>query len=349
MINADGALSKTIMTYSRFKPLAVLTAVAAISLVGQWSFNERRLKGLRELLDATRPDAAQHATAKTSGTPSPTTLTHGEPVDWRSVESTDYREYIANMKAIGVPWETIKDIIFTDVNRLYAHKARALGPALHQPYWHADSVIAGNQETERRRKLDALEAERRAFLIELVGTESDDDARTRLAWHEPTAPQRDFLSPEKRERVDALSEYDLRRDKLLQHPGGILLKDGEVYGVASKHFDIALFCSGSERPELSGGLHPRFERVKVTALKPYRRNVKCLDVTPGHPPLDFTARLPVRHTPVPCVKSLDPRTLEGLRTTTRRTNAWTISRCALVGIRNGAWGWAVQRSVRTSC
>ena len=28
----------------------------------------------------------------------------------------------------------------------------------------------------------------------------------------------------------------------------------------------------------------------------------------------FTARLPVRHTPVPCVKSLDPRTLEGLRT-----------------------------------
>ena len=129
------------------------------------------------------------------------------------------------MKAIGVPWETIKDIIFTDVNRLYAHKARALGPALHQPYWHTDSVTAGNQETERRRKLDALEAERRAFLTELVGTESDDDARTRLGWHESTAPQLDFLSPEKRERVDALSEYDLRRDKLLQHPGGILLKD----------------------------------------------------------------------------------------------------------------------------
>src|SRR5437868_620849 len=54
----------------------------------------------------------------------------GQPVPvlfhWSLVESRDYRFYIANLRAIGCPEETIRDIIIAEVNRLYWPKLAAL-------------------------------------------------------------------------------------------------------------------------------------------------------------------------------------------------------------------------------
>jgi hypothetical protein len=80
------------------------------------------------------------------------TVTNTVPLDWRSIESEDYREYIARLKAAGCPWETIKDIIIADVNRLYAPKIAALQPPRRaQPnYWERPSRGSG---ARRRRAL----------------------------------------------------------------------------------------------------------------------------------------------------------------------------------------------------
>src|SRR3989442_242628 len=47
-------------------------------------------------------------------------------MNWTNVESADYRAYIANLRSVGCPEETIRDIIIADVNKLYASKWRAL-------------------------------------------------------------------------------------------------------------------------------------------------------------------------------------------------------------------------------
>src|SRR5437868_4417571 len=39
---------------------------------------------------------------------------------WSQIESADYRKYIANLRAINCPEATIRDIILTDILRLYA-------------------------------------------------------------------------------------------------------------------------------------------------------------------------------------------------------------------------------------
>jgi hypothetical protein len=39
---------------------------------------------------------------------------------WRQIESSDYRAYIANIRSIGCPEQTIRDIIVADVHGLYA-------------------------------------------------------------------------------------------------------------------------------------------------------------------------------------------------------------------------------------
>jgi len=41
---------------------------------------------------------------------------------WQEVESADYPTYIANLRYIGCPEQTIRDIIIADINALYARK-----------------------------------------------------------------------------------------------------------------------------------------------------------------------------------------------------------------------------------
>ncbi|MGH8527612.1 MAG: hypothetical protein ACREXY_26380, partial [Gammaproteobacteria bacterium] len=39
---------------------------------------------------------------------------------WSEVESPDYKEYIARLRGVQCPEETIRDIIVADINKLYA-------------------------------------------------------------------------------------------------------------------------------------------------------------------------------------------------------------------------------------
>src|SRR5204863_6597430 len=91
---------------------------------------------------------------------------------WQQVESRDYKAYIANLRAIGCPEETIRDIIVADVTKLYAQKRRAIYPEMGtDEYWKKDpswrSVTSA--ESERQKAARALEKEKRELLKELLG------------------------------------------------------------------------------------------------------------------------------------------------------------------------------------
>jgi LysM repeat protein len=85
---------------------------------------------------------------------------------WQELESADYQAYIANLRAIGCPEDTIRDIIVADVNQLYAIK-RAEVPTPDQQWWSynrdPELVDAAND------KLAALEQERQTLLTTLLG------------------------------------------------------------------------------------------------------------------------------------------------------------------------------------
>lgn len=51
----------------------------------------------------------------------------GAPFQWRQIESTDYRVYIANLRRIGCPETTVRDIIRADVRGLFGVKRKELG------------------------------------------------------------------------------------------------------------------------------------------------------------------------------------------------------------------------------
>jgi hypothetical protein len=66
--------------------------------------------------------------------------TAGKNFAWESVESPDYKQYIANLRAAGCPEETIRDIIRADVHKLYEDKKKEVrqnAPKLQ--YWKEDA------------------------------------------------------------------------------------------------------------------------------------------------------------------------------------------------------------------
>lgn len=86
---------------------------------------------------------------------------------WEEVESDNYVTYIKNLRDIGCPPSTIRDIIVADVNQLYAHRrATDVVSADHQ-WWTSEPNLDVIQKAAE--KLRAMENERRVLLTRLLG------------------------------------------------------------------------------------------------------------------------------------------------------------------------------------
>jgi len=86
---------------------------------------------------------------------------------WQEVESSDYPTFIANLRSINCPEQTIRDIIIADVNGLYARK-RATELVTSEQHWRRsepDSNVVATASAKAR----LLDDERRALLARLLG------------------------------------------------------------------------------------------------------------------------------------------------------------------------------------
>ncbi|MDB6055902.1 MAG: hypothetical protein JWN25_3425 [Verrucomicrobiales bacterium] len=89
---------------------------------------------------------------------------------WRKVESTDYREYIQNLRAIECPELTIQEIVIADIDKLYAAREKALqaSTVISANYWEPKSIKGITAEADRRQKLLSLKREKNAIIYELL-------------------------------------------------------------------------------------------------------------------------------------------------------------------------------------
>lgn len=139
---------------------------------------------------------------------------------WGELESPDYRQYIANLRAIGCPEATIRDLIVADVEKLYAGKAAALYPSPRDfKFWRVEDRQARAEERERDLKRRELEKEKRALLTELLGVDPLEAMRAegradREAW------RLGFLSADKQQALQALSSKYRELERAAWSEGG---------------------------------------------------------------------------------------------------------------------------------
>ncbi|MSU61687.1 MAG: hypothetical protein EXS31_04695 [Pedosphaera sp.] len=126
---------------------------------------------------------------------------------WQQVESGDYKLYIANLRKVGCPEQTIRDIIVADVNKLYAPREEPLKAKKSVPQMPGQTTPPAD-ETENRRKLREVQSEKRVVLKELLDIDVPVDLMASTASRDYTAHELalKLLPAEKRDAVQALQE-----------------------------------------------------------------------------------------------------------------------------------------------
>lgn len=151
------------------------------------------------------------------------------PANWAALESTNYYVYIANLRAFGCPAETIKDIILTDIARLYSQRRAALRTQ-GQPYkfWLPNGGIPGAASAKVQKQLAELDREQRALVKELLGVDLQNELAKYWGTDEPQEYRYDFLAPAKREQVQAVqAKYDELEQQFFSRVQGLMLDEDE--------------------------------------------------------------------------------------------------------------------------
>ncbi|HTD85893.1 MAG TPA: hypothetical protein VK850_04895 [Candidatus Binatia bacterium] len=149
------------------------------------------------------------------------------PASWSSLESTNYYAYMANLRNFGCPEETIKDIILTDIAKVYARKRSDI-KRRGQPYKYWSPVDLNNaMDPKLQRQLTELDREQRNLVRNLLGV----DMQVELAkyWEDDFDPAvYDFLPAEKREQVLSLkTKYEELENEIYMRAQGIMLDQDE--------------------------------------------------------------------------------------------------------------------------
>src|SRR5881296_1357458 len=153
------------------------------------------------------PEAAEDA--RTHSPPQETSAR----LHWSMIESEDYHAYIANLRAIGCPEPTLRDIIYADVSELFVRKRQASLESMERQFWDlmaTDESQHGNDEWQMT--YDTLKEEKAKLLKDLLGDTRDQTAQKRRR-PDPQA-QLGFLSEEKQDQVARIFEKynQLRRE-----------------------------------------------------------------------------------------------------------------------------------------
>jgi len=118
---------------------------------------------------------------------------------WETVEASSYLDYIDNLRRIGCPEETIRDIILADVNKLYKTKRRAASGQKKFEFWKANAMFGMGMDKDNVETMRELNAERDELLKQL-GIESSFESEMSLILN-PLQQSLGFLPEQKQVAV----------------------------------------------------------------------------------------------------------------------------------------------------
>ena len=113
--------------------------------------------------------ASSRAPGKVAGPASASVATNS--FQWAQLESEDYKTYVARLRAIGCPEQTVRDIIIADLDKLFAPELRAAaGRRKDLKYWNPEEeeMLNDIDPRELSRQERELDRRKREIIQELV-------------------------------------------------------------------------------------------------------------------------------------------------------------------------------------
>jgi hypothetical protein len=112
------------------------------------------------------------ATASEEAKVAPTSVSTTSQFHWREIESEDYPIYIANLRAVGCPEKTIRDIILADLEKLYEPRIEDVERMPTGRFWRT-AEKRERAEREKDRRARELKREKRELIKALLGLDYD--------------------------------------------------------------------------------------------------------------------------------------------------------------------------------
>ena len=139
-------------------------------------------------------------------------MSEAPPFSWDQIESADYREYVANLRAVGCPEEVIRDLIGVELNQLFAPRAAAIRPQQCRFYWQ--KYRNEQPGPEQAKQLQALEEEQAATFKEITGVEFEPQSLIDTLFVQVWGGEQELVYlPEERKQValNAFKECDYQQ------------------------------------------------------------------------------------------------------------------------------------------
>jgi hypothetical protein len=179
---------------------------------------------------------------------------------WSQLESADYREYIANLRAIGCPEPTIRDIILTDVMKLYAARRGQVRTGGREfKYWETNEkrILKARDEAHYHRQMETIDQELPGVVRELIGVNYDREVNKLFVDTNADAERLGFLADEKKDRLLSLREqYEGLQERIYENA-----LDGEL---SPEDFDRLQNLQRAQKDELARLLTPdEFEQYEL--------------------------------------------------------------------------------------
>lgn len=132
-----------------------------------------------------------------------------EEFHWQQVASPDYKSYMAHLREIECPEETIRDIITAEVNKFFGKKIRALRYAdgeMPYKYWESGRSYNSKERYARERQIRALEREKSALLKELLGVDPNEEIKKENNYVDYWERNFAFVQDDRKEKVREIQE-----------------------------------------------------------------------------------------------------------------------------------------------
>ena len=211
------------------RSLLVVSILFNLVLLAAFAFNARRdstpvAPKIAPAVTTTVP-ARRNAMPIADAAPKPV-REGGEAFHWRSVEAEDYKKYIANLRGIGCPEETIRDIIVADVTKLYAQKLTAAARAKEFKYWQ-NSSSKQKLSADNRRTARDLDRDKWTLLRDLLGSGVEAEYRKGVLSADTATEETvlAFLPEAKRSAVREIVERHTEQESELQRRGAFTQKE----------------------------------------------------------------------------------------------------------------------------
>ena len=180
-----------------------------------------------------------------------------KPVDWASMQSTNWKVFVANLRATGCPEEVVDDIIFSEVNKTYAARWRTMNGDDGRRYWVSRREGWWGHTTQKQ--FNALEREKKELIRDVLDVDADVLLRKCLVLNYDVSTESelrlDFLATDRKQRLIEVLDKDDREIQMVwlkQEPGGGLPAAAQhELNVTMQHRkdDLAKMLSAAELEE----------------------------------------------------------------------------------------------------